>query len=178
MALELAFVGGSVVSILWGSTVSEYNNSVNSLAEARKTELEFKEYVKELETNLKISEKNLKSFLKLLSDNKFLLNRYSELVFEKINNSKMLVEEGLKSIEKYNGSIANTSKPAERDLYKMLRQAEIEKCEKNFSDMEKLEQDYIQLVSNLLELALSKEEADNFVKHYNDLVRRNKSISL
>ena len=44
--------------------------------------------------------------------------------------------------------------------------------------MEILEQNYIKLVSNLLELALSKEEADNFVKHYNDLVRRNKSISL
>lgn len=178
MAIELVLVGGSVLSAIWGRNVSEYNMSVNSLAEARKAELEFEKYVKEQEANLKISENNLKSFLKLLSDNKFLLNRYSEMVFEKITNLNIQVEEGLKSIEKFNNIIAKTNNPSERDLYKMLREREIEKCDKNFCNMEKLEQNYIKLVSNLLELALSKEEADKFVKHYNDLVRRNKSISL
>ena len=176
--MDLILVGGSVLSAIWGSTVSEYNNSVNSLAKARRAELEFKKYVKEQETNLKISENNLKSFIQLLADNKFLLNRYSELVFKKITNLNLLIEEGLKSIEKFNNSIAITTNPAESNLYKIMRESEIEKCNRNFRNMEKLEQNYIKLVANLLELALSKEESEAFINNYKALVRRNKSISL
>ena len=176
--MDLVLVGGFVLSKLWENSVSEYNYSVNSLAQARKAELEFKKYVKEQETNLKISENNLKSFIQLLADNKFLLNRYSELVFKKITNLNLLIEEGLKSIEKFNNSIAITTNPAESNLYKIMRESEIEKCNRNFRDMEKLEQNYIKLVANLLELALSKEESEAFINHYKALVRRNKSISL
>ena len=176
--MDLILVGGSVLSAIWGSTVSEYNNSVNSLAKARKAELEFKKYVKEQETNLKKSENDFKSFIKLLNDNKFLLNRYSELVFKKITDVKLLIEEGLKSIEKFNDSISRTNNSVERNLYKIMREREIEKCERNFCIMENLEQNYIKLVSNLLEIALSKEESDDFLNHYKDLIRRNKSISL
>ena len=170
MALELVLVGGPVLSALWGSTVSEYNNTVNSLAEAKRIQLALKKYLKEQDTELKISENELKSFLSQLSDNKYLLNKNKELVFNRYSNLVLLIKKGLMNIEKYNAIIAKTNNPAKRDLYKIKKEKEIDFCEKRIYDMENMEQDFVKFVSSLLEKMMSEKEVDDFVHNYKEII--------
>lgn len=170
MALELVLVGGSVLSALWDCTVSDYNNTVNSLAVARKFKLALKKYIKEQDTKLKISENELKSFLRLLNDVMYLINKCKKTAFNQISNLTLQLEEGRINIEKYNDIIAKTNNPTKKDLYKIKKEKKIYFCEKSMCDMEKMELDFVKLVSNFLRKTLSEKDADDFVNKHKEII--------
>ena len=158
MAMDLILVGGSVLSAMWGSTVSEYNKSVNFLAEARKAKLEFKKYYKERETNLKITEFSLDSDFVKLEDNKSLLVKFNKLISEKLNNYEMLFDSSLEKIKAYQFTIAKTNNISLINEYEIKIKEEEKICDNIIYGLRKIEQSLVKLVSNNIEQVLTKEE--------------------